>query len=82
MKTNGGSGATLERPIHTATNSMKAEQSIRPVVFAPTRKYEPEEWTAEEVMGGTAIVKQATSYALSGERNGEARSDPSRIVER
>ena len=50
--------------------SMKIKQSIWPVVYAPPRKYEPEEWTAEEVKWATTIVKQVIAYALSDWRKG------------
>ena len=50
--------------------SMKIKQPIWPVVYAPPRKYEPEEWTAGEVKWATAIIKQVTAYALSDWRKG------------
>ena len=52
-------------------DSMKIKQSIWPVVYAPPRKYEPDEWTAGEGRWATAIMKQVVTYALSCERMNE-----------
>ena len=55
--------------------SMKVKQPIWPVVYAPPRKYEPDEWTAGEVKWATTIMKQVIAYALAHERKGEVCSD-------
>lgn len=67
----------LKVPAYPAitTTSMKIKQQIWPVVYAPPRKHEPEEWTAGELKWATAIMKQVTAYALSDERKGEVRLD-------
>ena len=72
----------LKVPAYPATTitSMKIKQPIWPVVYAPPRKYEPEEWTAGEVKWATAIMRQIMAYALSDERIGEVRSHRFRIV--
>ena len=56
--------------------SMKIKQLIWPVVYAPPRKYEPDEWTAGEVKWATAVMRQVTAHALSDEREAEVRSLP------
>lgn len=66
----------LKVPAYPATTitSMKIKQPIWPVVYAPPRKYEPEEWTAGEVKWATAIMRKVTACAVSDERIGEVRS--------
>ena len=59
--------------------SMKVKQPIWPVVYAPPRKHEPDEWTAGEVKWATTAMKQVIAYALSRQRKGEVCSDPFRI---
>lgn len=56
-------------------NSMRIKQQVWPVVYAPPRKYEPEEWTAGEVKWATTIMKQVTVHALSNKLKGEVRFD-------
>jgi len=71
----------LKVPAYPAVTitSMKIKQPIWPVVYAPPRKHEPEEWTVGEVKWATAIMKQITAYALSDERKGEVRLGPFRV---
>lgn len=59
-------------PATTAT-SMRIKQLIWPVIYAPPRKDEPDEWTSGEVKWATAIMKQITAYALSNKLKGEVR---------
>jgi len=59
--------------------SMKIKQSIWPVVYAPPKKYEPDEWTAGEVKWAIATMKQVITYALSCERKDEVRLDLFRV---
>ena len=66
-------------PAATIT-SMKIKQPIWPVVYAPPRKYEPEEWRAGEVKWAAAIMRQVAVYALSDESKGEVRPDPLRVL--
>lgn len=61
--------------------SMKIKQPIWPVVYAPPRKHEPEEWTAGEVKWVTTVMRQVVAYALSHEREGEVSLDHFRIRE-
>ncbi|KAF9643382.1 hypothetical protein BDM02DRAFT_3151652 [Thelephora ganbajun] len=63
----------LKVPAYPAVTitSMKIKQSIWPVMYAPPRKYELEEWTAGGVKWATVIMKQTIVYALSDEREGE-----------
>jgi tRNA-specific adenosine deaminase 3 len=56
-------------------NSMQIKQQIWPVVYAPPRKHEPEEWTAAEVKWATTVMKQITVRALSKKVEGEVRFD-------
>jgi len=72
----------LKVPAYPATTitSMKIKQPIWPVVYAPPRKYEPEEWTAGEVKWATAIMRQLRANALSGERIGEVCSHRFRAI--
>jgi capsular polysaccharide biosynthesis protein len=67
----------LKVPAYPATTitSMKIKQQIWPVIYAPPRKYEPEEWTAGEVKWATAIMGQVAAYALSDQRKDEVHSD-------
>jgi len=71
----------LKVPAYPAVTitSMKIKQPIWPVVYAPPRKHEPDEWTVGEVKWATAIMKQITTYALSDGRKGEVRLGPFRI---
>jgi hypothetical protein len=57
----------------TTTTSLQVKQPIWPVVYAPPRKYESEEWTAGEMKWATAIMKQITAYALSNRTKGDVR---------
>ena len=59
--------------------SMQVKQLIWPVVYAPPRRYEPEEWTTGEVKWATTIMKHITTYAVSNMAKGEVRSDSFRI---
>lgn len=61
--------------------SMKIKQPIWPVVYAPPRKYEPEEWTTGEVKWATETMGQVAAYALSDERKGEVGLDPFRVLD-
>jgi len=74
----------LKVPAYPATTitSMKIKQPIWPVVYAPPRKYEPEEWTVGEVKWATAIMRRVVAYALSDERIGEVRSSHFRVIYR
>jgi len=51
--------------------SMKIKQPIWPVVYAPPRKYEPDDWTAGEVKWAITVMRQVIAHALSYERKGE-----------
>jgi len=59
--------------------SMRIKQPMWPVVYAPPRKHEPDDWTAGEVKWATATMKQVVAYALCRERKGEVCLDPFRI---
>ena len=59
-------------PAITVT-SMQVKQLIWPVVYAPPRRYEPEEWTAGEVKWATTIMKKIAAYALCNKAKGEVR---------
>lgn len=51
--------------------SMQVKQQIWPVVYAPPRKHEPDEWTAGEVKWAAKIMKQITTHASSNKMKGE-----------
>ena len=72
----------LKVPAYPATTftSMKLKQAIWPVIYAPPRKYEPEEWTVGEVNWAIAIMKKVIAYALSDERKGEVRLNGFRVL--
>ena len=74
----------LKVPAYPATTitSMKIKQPIWPVVYAPPRKYEPEEWTAGEVNWATMVMRRVMAYALSDERIDEVCSRHSRVISR
>lgn len=59
-------------PAITVT-SMQVKQLMWPVVYAPPRRYEPEEWTAGEVKWAGMIMKQIAAHALCNKAKGEVR---------
>ena len=62
--------------------SMKVKQLIWPVVYAPPRRYGPEEWTTGEVKWATAIMKQIAACALANREKNDVRSDLFRTLGR
>lgn len=55
--------------------SMRVKQLIWPVVYAPPRRYELEEWTSGGVEWATTIMKKIMEHALSNRAKGEVCSD-------